>query len=38
MGNMFTSTEEWYEDNEDLAAGFLELWETRDCGMGRAPG
>ena len=27
MGNMFTSTEEWYEDNEDLAAGFLELWE-----------
>jgi len=27
MGNMFTSTEEWFEENEDLAAAFLELWE-----------
>jgi ABC-type nitrate/sulfonate/bicarbonate transport system substrate-binding protein len=28
MGNMFTSTEEWFEENEDLAAAFLELWQS----------
>lgn len=27
MSNMFTSTEEWYNENEDLAKAFLELWQ-----------
>ena len=27
MSNVFTSTAEWYEENEDLAAAFLDLWQ-----------
>jgi ABC-type nitrate/sulfonate/bicarbonate transport system substrate-binding protein len=27
MGNLFTATEEWYEDHEDEAKAFLALWE-----------
>ncbi|MQA99851.1 MAG: ABC transporter substrate-binding protein [Actinobacteria bacterium] len=25
--NLFTATEEWFDENEDLAAAFLDLWE-----------
>ena len=28
LGNNFTATEEWFEDNEELAVKFLELWQT----------
>jgi len=28
MGNNFTATAEWFDENEDLAAAFLELWES----------
>lgn len=27
MGNNFTATEEWFDENEDAAAGFLAMWE-----------
>lgn len=28
LGNNFTATEEWFNENEDLAVKFLELWQT----------
>ncbi|HEX4980205.1 MAG TPA: hypothetical protein VFV63_00820 [Ilumatobacteraceae bacterium] len=28
MGNNFTATAEWFDANEDLAAAFLDLWQT----------
>lgn len=28
LGNNFTATEEWFDENEDLAVKFLELWQT----------
>lgn len=28
MGNLFTATEEWFDENEDLAAAFLALWQS----------
>jgi hypothetical protein len=28
MGNNFVATKEWFDENEDLATAFLELWQT----------
>lgn len=28
MSNLFTATAEWYDDHEEEAAAFLELWQT----------
>ncbi|WP_433528429.1 hypothetical protein ACQPYA_18965 [Micromonospora sp. CA-263727] len=28
LGNNFTATEEWFDNNRDLAIKFLELWQT----------
>lgn len=34
MGNNFTATEEWFDENEDVAAAFLALWEEGIRGWG----
>ena len=28
LGNNFVATEQWFDENEDLAVKFLELWDT----------